>query len=383
MEKVKGAKYTGVYQKKLKNGDIAYYYTLKINGKVKWVKVGTKNNGYRIEDAKNARAEKYNEVHNIIKKDTVKLGRMLQSIPTLDEVFYKYIEHKSAHNPTTKTFLDYKGRYNKRISPYIGNKQIDQITTMNINDVLKKHKLCKQDPLSLKSLNMLGQIIRYTYSFAKENDIYNGNNPTDNIQKYAIDNEREKYLTIEEIQLLLNHIKYKVKDKNLYMCTLLCLMTGARINVVVNLKIRQFNLSEKTIQLTGEKAKKNKKYTGYIQEKYYDIIKEHIANITDNPNSDKYILHHERDLKDKKRYYQRRLKPVLDELFNKALPINDSKNRVVVHTLRHTFGSQLANNGIDIYTIKNLMNHSDIKMTMRYSKQDDDIKKAGVNSFSF
>ena len=40
----------------------------------------------------------------------------------------------------------------------------------------------------------------------------------------------------------------------------------------------------------------------------------------------------------------------------------------MIHTLRHTFASHLAINGIPIFTIQKLMNHSDIKMTMRYAK---------------
>jgi site-specific recombinase XerD len=62
------------------------------------------------------------------------------------------------------------------------------------------------------------------------------------------------------------------------------------------------------------------------------------------------------------------LKPILDRLFNEGLDIKDSKNRVVIHTLRHTFASHLAINGTPIFTIQNLMNHKDIKMTMRYAK---------------
>ncbi|MEA2050725.1 MAG: tyrosine-type recombinase/integrase, partial [Campylobacterota bacterium] len=68
------------------------------------------------------------------------------------------------------------------------------------------------------------------------------------------------------------------------------------------------------------------------------------------------------------RIIQRHLKTILDELFNKGLAIRDAKNRVVVHTLRHTFASHLAINEVPIFTIQNLMNHSDIKMTMRYAK---------------
>ena len=55
-----------------------------------------------------------------------------------------------------------------------------------------------------------------------------------------------------------------------------------------------------------------------------------------------------------------------------------SKNRTVIHTLRHTFASHLAINGTPIFTIKELMNHSDIEQTMKYAKLAPDSGKKNV-----
>ena len=75
---------------------------------------------------------------------------------------------------------------------------------------------------------------------------------------------------------------------------------------------------------------------------------------------------------------QRHLKYVLDDLFNEGLDTRDAKNRTVIHTLRHTFASHLAINGIPIFTIQKLMNHQDIKMTIRYAKLAPDSGKAAI-----
>jgi Phage integrase family len=39
---------------------------------------------------------------------------------------------------------------------------------------------------------------------------------------------------------------------------------------------------------------------------------------------------------------------------------------VTLHTLRHTFGAQLAQNGIDMKTIKELIGHSSVTITEKY-----------------
>ncbi|MCG3669076.1 tyrosine-type recombinase/integrase [Aliarcobacter butzleri] len=60
--------------------------------------------------------------------------------------------------------------------------------------------------------------------------------------------------------------------------------------------------------------------------------------------------------------------------------INDSKNKIVFHSLRLTFASYLAINGTPIFTIQKLMNHKDIRMTLRYAKLSPDSgRKAVIN----
>jgi len=58
------------------------------------------------------------------------------------------------------------------------------------------------------------------------------------------------------------------------MCILLALLTGARFNVVVNIKVSDIDLKNRTIKLFDEKGAKDKEYLGYINEKYYQVIKE-------------------------------------------------------------------------------------------------------------
>jgi len=58
--------------------------------------------------------------------------------------------------------------------------------------------------------------------------------------------------------------------------------------------------------------------------------------------------------------------------------VDDPRQRVVFHTLRHTFASWLAMSGTDIYTIKELMRHKTLTMTMRYAHLIPDAKRRAV-----
>ena len=50
--------------------------------------------------------------------------------------------------------------------------------------------------------------------------------------------------------------------------------------------------------------------------------------------------------------------------------ITDRKQKIVFHSLRHTYASRLVDKGVSIYEVKELLGHKDIKMTMRYSHLD-------------
>ena len=47
--------------------------------------------------------------------------------------------------------------------------------------------------------------------------------------------------------------------------------------------------------------------------------------------------------------------------------IDDTRQKVVFHSLRHTFASWLVQDGVDLFVVKELMGHERIDMTERYS----------------
>jgi integrase len=56
----------------------------------------------------------------------------------------------------------------------------------------------------------------------------------------------------------------------------------------------------------------------------------------------------------------------------------DARQKLTFHSCRHTFGSRLAQQGVPLLTIKELMGHKTIEMTMRYSHLMPDHKREAV-----
>jgi integrase len=65
--------------------------------------------------------------------------------------------------------------------------------------------------------------------------------------------------------------------------------------------------------------------------------------------------------------------------FEKATSIAKLQD-VTFHTLRHTCASHLAMAGVDLATIREIMRHKSIEMTLRYAHLSPDHKKAAVDA---
>jgi site-specific recombinase XerD len=67
----------------------------------------------------------------------------------------------------------------------------------------------------------------------------------------------------------------------------------------------------------------------------------------------------------------------VDDLFNKG--VDDPRQRVFFHTLRHTYASWMVMEGVDLYTLKELLGHKDLTMTQRYAHLAPDTLRGAVN----
>ena len=60
----------------------------------------------------------------------------------------------------------------------------------------------------------------------------------------------------------------------------------------------------------------------------------------------------------------------------------DGDGRVVVHALRHTFGTRLIRSGVDAFTTGQLMGHSSLQTTQRYVHVADELKLRAIRKLS-
>ncbi len=374
MARVKSKKYNGVYLNYLANGDITYTVTYKDEfGKKIFHKVGKKSEGITEVYAYNKRNEYINQVR--LGEDPL-AKKKRSSIILLDSLAKIYFDDKrcmrcdnckafmslSDSAKTTNTSLVCKERkvrhqynkYMKHIQPKFGNSNIQSVKK---DDVQKFRQSLQAQDKAENTINGIIQLFSAIINYSIKQKELKIANPCVGISKLSVDNDRERYLNTNEIKELLSHID----DFRALLFLKLSLSTGGRLQTILHIKKKDINLARSTILLKD--LKNNSTYNGFINDDLKEVLEEHIKHL----KADDYVIGGN-STKLSANAISVTIRPTLNELFNEGLDASDSKNRVVIHTLRHTFASHLAINGTPIFTVQKLMNHKDIKMTMRYAK---------------
>lgn len=350
---------TGIYYKLIGStkSEKVYYITYKdLDRKKIWLKVGTPKDGYNISKCKLMRDDILVKMR--VGDDLPKIvqNRQKRNLIILDKLAEHYFKDKEK---TVKTNAKSKSRYEHITAPHIGKNKAELIKQ---KDITKLQNIFIELGKSPATTNWLIQQIGAIYNHGIKKGLVK-ENPCTGIEYLKLDNARERFLTLEEIKTLYKNIK---DDKELLLFTKLSLTTGGRLETIMHIYKKDIDFTNKTITLHD--LKNQSTYKGFFGDSLSVMIEEHIKDL--NPN-DKII-------KTPSRTIRRKMKNVLDRLFNQGLDVKDTKNRVVTHTLRHSFASNLAIQGTPILTIQKLMNHRDIKQTMRYAKLSPESGKNAV-----
>lgn len=128
---------------------------------------------------------------------------------------------------------------------------------------------------------------------------------------------------------------------------------GLRVSEVINLRIRDIDLSELTIHIKQAKGKKDR-LTVFPEKLKVDIA----ALIALRDPSD-FIFISERGGKLTERTAQ--------AIFEKALKATSVPKRATFHSLRHSFATHLLENGVDVRYVQELLGHKNIRTTQIYT----------------
>lgn len=145
--------------------------------------------------------------------------------------------------------------------------------------------------------------------------------------------------------------------------------TGVRISELVNIKTSDIDFNNRRIRVMGKGSKERIVYYGEYAE---EILKEYLD--THPKNEYNYLFMNSRG----EQITDRGVRYIIDNIM-KRLSI---KTHVTPHVLRHSFATDMLNNGCDIRVVQELLGHSSLRATEIYTHvTNESIKKVYYECF--
>jgi integrase len=362
----------GVYERRAireKIGsDVCYDISYKIDGKKVWEKAGWRSEGYSPELARDVRNDRIRALRH-----GEELPKQRAKVPTLKSLAEKYLKW-SAENKNRAGIED-QSRYENHLKARFDDKRLDAISPFDLERM--KAEMAKAG-IAPKTISHCLGLLRAMYNRAADWGLYQGLNPVKKVNMPVIQNARDRFLSIDEAERLLKELKRNprfkkehrnLEDPKLHDMALLSLHTGARASEIFNTQWADVDFQNGLITLRDTKNTETRyaPMTGTVR----DMLK---GRMPEKPNGYVFTDGDGEKIKEISNAFDKVLKRLK---FNEG--VTDARQRVVFHTLRHTFASWLAIQGTPILTIARLMGHKSIAMSERYSHLSPDHKREAVN----
>ncbi len=232
-----------------------------------------------------------------------------------------------------------------------GPSRLDQITPRDI-DTLVEGRASLVKPATL---NRDFGVLRHMFTKAEEWGMALSN-PVRHFRPLRVNNKRLRYLSKEEIEILL-----EVSDEILRPILVTAIHTGLRRGELFSLQWEDLDLQNGVVLVVDTKNGERREVP------MSDTLRETLRRLPrrlDTP----YVFpgRDGNELRNIRWRFERVLKKAGIEGF-------------VFHDIRHTFASHLVMAGADLVTVKELLGHKSMQMTLRYAHLAPDHKRAAIH----
>lgn len=359
----KRTKFTGVYQRehssRRHNGrpDVCYDITYKSpQGKKLWEKVGWASEGYTAQTASGVRNERLQQQrHGDMPQIVTKRGKSL----SFAEAFAAYEKDWLCQ---VKTSAEDIRRFHAYLEP-LHALRLDSISVLD----LERLKSTMSKTYSPQTIRHAIGLVRRVYRKVSAWGLYRGQIPTDKVSMPSVSAAaRTRYLTREEAKTLLTALKRR--SPQWHDIALMSLHTGMRLGEILTLRWEDVDLGNRHLYVRDAKAGSR-----------VAMVTEEATAMLEARRMPHGLVFPSRGDVNRASFKASKTFFIVVEEVGLNNGITDRRQRVVFHTLRHTFASWLAIEGVPLYVIGELLGHKTLEMTKRYSHLCPDAKKAAIN----
>lgn len=269
--------------------------------------------------------------------------------------FIKYLSNEKRYPETT--ISSYERDLNNYYS-YITLKKLDY-KTINKDEIRNYLKYLDELKYSKNTISRILSTLRHFYSYLVINKIIT-NNQFKLIRNPKKDKKLPNFLQSDELQKIFEtiNIETPLGIRNRLIVELLY-ASGLRVSELTNLKLSNIDISNQEIRVTGKGDKERIVYFGEYAQKYLLLYIDNARKeLLSNKKSNHLLINHQGNP-----LSTRGVQLIIDEVVKEA----SLKHNISPHALRHTFATDLLNNGADLKSVQELLGHSSLSTTQIYT----------------
>ena len=276
----------------------------------------------------------------------------------LKDKFINYLKYELNYSDyTIKEYLMHINKY----FVFLKKENID-FKNIDKPKIIEFLKYLDNQKLSNATIANILSSLRTFYNYLLDEKIIS-NNVFRLIKNPKLEKKLPNFLSQEQMRMILDSIKLETElDYRNKLIIELLYASGIRVSELVNIQIKDINKIEKSIRIMGKGKKERIVYYGSYAERAMD---EYLNKRT--KNSEYLIINNLGN-----NITTRGVEKIVDKVVKECL-IN---NKVSPHTFRHTFATHLLNNGADIKSVQELLGHSSLNTTEKYTHITSDFLKS-------
>lgn len=281
----------------------------------------------------------------------------------MEVLWPQYLEWAKANKSSWKTDFE---RYESHIAPVLSNYPLNKISLVEVEKVLDRMRASVNrlgKPYSPQTVKHVFNLLRRIINFAKERDLYGGENPCDRIKLPAFDNSVTNPMT-EVGQQRLIRVLEEWENQWAVRAIKFLLLTGRRRGEIKTLKWSDVSLYDGVVTFQGMNTKNRKTQQMPVNDLARQVLLEaHYARISE------YV-------------FPCSTGKVYESLDNtwKRIRRKAGLDHIRMHDIRHTFATNVVSNGQSMYHLQNLLGHKTGQMTQRYAHLRNEGLRSAANA---
>lgn len=247
------------------------------------------------------------------------------------------------------------------------NKALININESDIKAYIIYLNKAKMSPSSVRrKISTFKSFYKFLY---KNNYMDKKKYPMNKVVNPKLEKRLPKFVYYSELLEIIDaaeNTKNGIRDK---LIIELLYATGLRVSELTNIKISDIDFNNRKIKVLG---KGNKERIVFYGEYAEDALNEYLNSGVNK--GEKYLFINNKNVK----MTDRSIEYIIDNIMKKL----SIKTHVTPHVLRHTFATDMLNNGCDIKVVQEILGHSSLKATEIYTHVTNErIKEVYYNCF--